>query len=129
LNKTLDFPVTVYDVEDKKPVMVFSKLGVCSVYVYDQPRSSYQDLGDYLLNKRKMKKNRFGRVICFRKSSNEHIKSLGENEMVILDERYNIGCISKLKSGYHSTRIEMYNEHCRIIHGKEPVLLTTNYFK
>jgi hypothetical protein len=93
----LKIPVAVYDVEDKKLVMLFDCKGSCAVYVFDKLNYA---ISNYLAKKHKCNKNRFNRTICFRHATKEQMERLGNNKVLILDERYSEAGKEKLLSGF-----------------------------
>lgn len=83
-----NIPITVYDVEDRKAVMIFSSGKTCSLYCFG--RESYNII-QYANTKARNIENRFKRLIAFRHANDEH-KKLLENvlhgKQLILDDRY-----------------------------------------
>lgn len=77
-------PVSVYDVEDKKLVMIFDSISLVGRY-FNLPAKTIQS---YLRTKSRLHKNRFLRTVCFRKSTNEQLKLIGNSGYDILDDRY-----------------------------------------
>lgn len=90
-------PVSVYDVEQKKLVMVFDSMSSCAIYVFDKYN---RPVSRYLKTKQRLHKNRFGVTICFRHANPSQIELLGENKFVILDARFSRLGIEKVASEF-----------------------------
>jgi len=93
LNKTVDFEssMSVYDIEDKKLVLVFKNLSIAYEYLFNKRVSQGRDSSSKLKRwiEDKKRKVLFDRLVCFRWANTEQRKLIGEKEvLVILDERF-----------------------------------------
>ncbi len=79
--------ITVYDVELKKPVLVFKSSYTCIKYVYKHGKQN-KDIINYINKKRRSTKNTFNKIITFRYSTLQQKQLLGDQEMIILDQNY-----------------------------------------
>jgi hypothetical protein len=80
-------PVAVYDVSDKKLVLLFSNASLCGKYLSNN-KSIGSNITIYISTKSKCYKNRFDRTICFRSATDAQIELLGGYDYKILDERF-----------------------------------------
>lgn len=84
--------ITVYDVENKKPVLVFCSLTVCEKYLLNGKEDRTGNRARYYLTHRtqlKPERNVFNKLLAIRSSTPAQKAMLGENErFVILDERF-----------------------------------------
>jgi hypothetical protein len=80
-------PVAVYDVDDKKLVLLFRNAHLCAKYISNN-KVIVINITLYISNKGKCHKNRFDRTICFRTANDSQIEILGDYDYKILDERY-----------------------------------------
>jgi len=86
--------VTVYDIEDKKLVLLFSSGLACSKY------TDIYGLSAYIKKKNRCKKNKFNRLICFRYATIKQLELLNGETMACFDDRYIISTQVKLKSQF-----------------------------
>jgi hypothetical protein len=82
-------PIVVYDVENKKLVLIFRSVGTLTVYLFDG-KVRAKALNNYINKKWKNHDNRFGKAICFRNAKVEHIKQLNDANVnyIVLDDNY-----------------------------------------
>lgn len=77
--------VSVYDVEDKKLVMVFKASVKCALYCFGRETN----LRQFILARSRSTDNLFNRVITFRAASKEQLSLIpNKDRSVILDPRY-----------------------------------------
>jgi hypothetical protein len=103
------FPVTAYDVEDKKAVFICADIQVCSRYIVEKTCDG-RVTGAYR-KKSKMRKNRFGRVITLRAATPEQREFLGEHDIVVLDDRFAKESSIPLRGGFYTTAAHLNHYH------------------
>lgn len=114
-----DFVPAMYDVADQKLVAIFCNNTTCAKYIHTDSGHKkfnlhYIAISDYILHKRRCCKNHFNRTVCFRNATAAQKDMLGQQEFLILDERYVRPEITTLQTaGFHSTRAQMAHEHAR----------------
>lgn len=79
-------PVAVYDVDDKKLVLLFCSTRKANLYIFENNIWNKAKLYD--TKKLKNSKNRFKRTICFRTATSNQLKLLGDFDYLILDIRF-----------------------------------------
>lgn len=81
--------VAVYDVEDKKLVLLFSGKTAAGVYVLNKPKNTASAcMETYCRSKGKHSKNYFNRTVTFRIATTQQRELLGNNIMLCFDDRY-----------------------------------------
>lgn len=103
------FPVTAYDVEDKKPVFICADIQVCSRYIIEKTCNGR--VTEAYRKKMKMRKNRFGRTICLRAATPEQRAFLGEHDIVVLDDRFAKESSIPLRGGFYTTAAHLNYYH------------------
>jgi len=84
-----NYPVTMYDVDKKKPVAIFKSCGYASTYVFGENRSTMVSTRS-ILSKRKHEVYSPGYkvIVTFRSASPDHKIELGDKNSLILDSRF-----------------------------------------
>lgn len=84
--------IAVYDVEEKKLVLLFYSKSFGGKYLYGRGRRGADCIHNIFkrkdLKSRKCNKNIFNKTLAFRACNEEQRLLLGENYVVVLDERY-----------------------------------------
>jgi len=83
------YPVTMYDVDNKKPVAVFKSCRYASIYVFGESRWNTVTTKS-ILSKRKHEVYSPGYkvIVTFRSASPDHKIELGDKNSLILDSRF-----------------------------------------
>lgn len=84
-----NYPVTMYDVDNKKPVAIFKSCGYASTYVFGENRSTMVSTRS-ILSKRKHEIYSPGYkvIVTFRSASPDQKIELGDKNSLILDGRF-----------------------------------------
>lgn len=84
-----NYPVTMYDVDKKKPVAIFKSCVYASTYVFGENRSTMVNTRS-ILSKRKHEVYSPGYkvIVTFRSASPDHRIELGDKNSLILDDRF-----------------------------------------
>ena len=81
-------PVAVYDVAQKKCVMIFASVKLCMRVVLPDRKPNSSNVSAYIKRKTRCKKNAFGVDLALRTANAEQVKALDGKEGVWLDEKF-----------------------------------------
>ena len=97
----LTLGIAVYDVEEKKLVLLFSSGYVCTKY------TKKTSLSIAIKNKVKSKNKLFKRIVCYRYANTQQMELLNGQPMLCFDERYRVDSPVKLVSEFrHEQRMQ-----------------------
>lgn len=79
-------PIAVYDVEDKKLVLIFFSTKATSIYLQDSKEA--RNILGYAKKRTKLHTNVFNRVLAIKIANTEQVKMLGQEQYICLDDRF-----------------------------------------
>jgi len=109
---SLGTKVAVYDIKQKKLVLIFKSMHLCAKYLYQAPGQTmkFTDLVNRLCrNKKTDDRNVFGIMLAFRVANDEQKATLLDADYLVLDEKFQ-NLSYKMNADYKEGRIiEDYN--------------------
>lgn len=99
-------PVAIYDIEDKKLVLLFKSCCAASKYIFDSDRFG-SNVNSGIKKRSKCRRNRFNRTFCYRQATAEQVAILDGQDMLCLDQRYEATYLHKLTTAYYSNKYEL----------------------